>query len=52
MLYPDVGDFDVVYRVRFPRWPGEPLSGRPFTLRLSSALGKMDLEFTPSIALR
>ncbi|HET9599069.1 MAG TPA: hypothetical protein VFP65_26085 [Anaeromyxobacteraceae bacterium] len=47
MLYPEVGDFDTVYRVRFPRWPGEPLSGRPFTLKLSSALGRIDLEFTP-----
>jgi hypothetical protein len=46
-LYPDIGDFDTVYRVRFPRWKGEPLSGRPFTLKLASARGKLDLEFTP-----
>jgi hypothetical protein len=46
-LYPDIGDFDTVYRVRFPRWQGEPLSGRPFLVRLLSARGKLDLEFSP-----
>jgi hypothetical protein len=49
MLYPEIGDFDTVYRVRFPRWPGEPLPGRPFTLVLASALGRIELEFTTPV---
>lgn len=43
-LFPYVGTFDVVYRVRFPS-PEKPLAGRPFVLALSSALGKVDLDF-------
>jgi len=50
-LYPNIGDFDLVYRVRFARWKGEPLSGRSFTLKLASARGKLELEFRPD-ALR
>ena len=46
-LYPNIDDFDTVYRVRFPRWQGEPLSGRPFTLKIASARGRLELEFTP-----
>jgi hypothetical protein len=44
-LFPYIGPFDTVYRVRFDRAPGEPLSGRRFTLDLASALGKMELTF-------
>ncbi len=44
-LFPYVGVFDTVYRVRFPRLPDGPLSGRPFVLELASALGKLDLDF-------
>jgi hypothetical protein len=44
MLYPNVSDFDVVYRVRFPKQP-EPLVGRPFTLRMAGSRGRIDLEF-------
>jgi hypothetical protein len=48
MLYPYVTDFDHVYRVRFPRYPGgRPLDGQPFVLRIAGALGKVDLDFTP-----
>lgn len=43
-LYPNVGDFDVVYRVRFPRWK-EPLAGRSFILRLSGSRGRLDLDY-------
>ncbi|GEJ55500.1 hypothetical protein [Anaeromyxobacter diazotrophicus] len=43
-LYPNVGDFDAVYRVRFPKQP-EPLVGRPFTLRLAGARGRVDLDY-------
>ena len=44
MLYPNVGDFDVVYRVRFPK-QSEPLAGRPFVLRLAGSRGRLDLDF-------
>ena len=43
-LYPNVGDFDVVYRVRFQRWK-EPLAGRSFTLRLAGSRGRLDLDY-------
>ncbi|HET8725626.1 MAG TPA: hypothetical protein VFM53_15620 [Anaeromyxobacteraceae bacterium] len=47
-LYPFVTDFDTVYKVRFPRFPGEkPLAALPFTLRISGALGRLDLDFGP-----
>jgi hypothetical protein len=46
-LFPFVGPFDLVYRVRVP-WPGAPLAGRPFQLRISGALGRMDLRFNES----
>ena len=45
-LYPYVGTFDVVYRVHVP-WGGAPLEGRPFTLRIASAYGRLDLDFGP-----
>jgi hypothetical protein len=45
-LYPFVGDFDVVYRVRFSRFPA-PLALRPFTLRLAGAKGRIDLAYAP-----
>ena len=44
-LYPNVGDFDVVYRVRFARWPNGSLADRKFTLRIAGARGRMDLAF-------
>lgn len=43
-LYPAIGDFDVVYRVRFTRWD-PPLGQRPFVLRLASARGRVDLAY-------
>lgn len=45
-LFPYVGNFDVVYRVRVP-WTGQPLTGRPFTLKILSALGPLSLDFAP-----
>ncbi len=42
-LYPGIGDFDVVYHVRFQRT--EPLEGRPFVLRLAGAKGRLDLAY-------
>ena len=44
-LYPTIGDFDTVYRVRFPRWPHGSLSERRFILRLAGARGRVDLAF-------
>ncbi len=47
-LYPYVTDFDTLYRVRFPRYPGpKPLHEQPFELRIAGALGKIDLAFAP-----
>lgn len=43
-LFPYIGPFDVVYRVKVP-WTGEPR--RPFTLRLMGALGSLTLDFGP-----
>ncbi len=45
-LFPYVDPFEVVYRVRF-KWTGAPLEGRPFTLRISSGLGALVLDFGP-----
>jgi hypothetical protein len=45
-LFPYVGPFDLVYRVRIP-WPGPPLEGRPFVLRVAGALGDLELDFGP-----
>jgi hypothetical protein len=39
-LYPEIGDFDIVYRVRFPHWPS-PLTDRPFSLEIASARGRL-----------
>jgi hypothetical protein len=44
-LFPWVGTFDTVYRVRFPHPPDGPLAGRKFVLRISSALGALPLDF-------
>ncbi len=44
-LFPFVGPFDTVYRVRFNKAPGGPLADRVFTLELASALGKVELTF-------
>lgn len=44
-LYPFVGDFDTVYRVRFARWKGAPLASRPFLLRIAGAEGRMEFRY-------
>jgi hypothetical protein len=46
-LFPYVGPFDVVYRVRFA-WTGAPLQGRPFRLLIGSGLGALVLDFGPA----
>jgi hypothetical protein len=43
-LFPYVGPFDLLYRVRVP-WKGAPLAGRPFQLRIAGAVGRMELRF-------
>ena len=50
-LFPLVGPFDTVYRVRFPPTPDGPLADRAFVFRLSSPLGTMDLDFGGPAAL-
>lgn len=45
-LFPLGGPFDVAYRVRFPRYDTEPVP-RPGVLRFASALGEMQLPYTP-----
>jgi hypothetical protein len=44
-LYPYVGPFDIVYRVIVPMPQGGPIAGLPFTLEISSALGKLTMDF-------
>jgi hypothetical protein len=44
-LYPFVGPFDSIYRVRFPLPPGGPVAGKPFALEISSTLGKILLDY-------
>lgn len=52
VLHPNVSEFDVVYRVRFPKQP-EPLVGRPFALRIAGSRGRIDLAFeAPQAAQR
>jgi len=43
-LFPFVGPFDQLYRVRIP-WPGAPLEGRPFQLEIAGALGRLTLRY-------
>jgi hypothetical protein len=44
-LFPFVGVFDTVYRIRFPPSPKGPLAGRMFALEITSALGKIALAY-------
>lgn len=44
-LYPDVGDFDVVYRIRFPRPAATQTWSEPFTLRIAGPRGRLDFAF-------
>jgi hypothetical protein len=48
VLYPKITEFDTLYRIRFPKFPGDrPLATMPFQLRIASALGKVELAWTP-----
>jgi hypothetical protein len=47
-LYPYVSEFETLYRVRVPRFPGpRPLAELPFALRIAGPLGRLDLDFGP-----
>ena len=47
-LYPFIGTFDTVYRIRFVRFPGRPpIENGPFTLRIAGPSGKFDLAWGP-----
>lgn len=47
-LYPFIGDFDTVYRIRFPVWRGpKPLVDSQFILRIAGAPAKVDLSWSP-----
>jgi hypothetical protein len=53
VLYPYITEFDTLYRVRFPKFPGsKPLAELPFELRIAGALGALDLAYTPPAARR
>ena len=45
-LYPFIGPFDVVYQVIVPMPAAGPIAGRPYTLEIASALGKLDMDFS------
>jgi hypothetical protein len=48
VLYPYITEFDTLYRVRFPKFPGAvPLEALPFQLRTSRALGALDMDSAP-----
>jgi hypothetical protein len=44
-LFPWIGPFDTVYRVRFPRPASGTLPDGAFVLELASAVGKLDLDW-------
>jgi hypothetical protein len=47
-LFPYITDFDTLYRVRFPKFPGPtPLSALPFQVRIASALGTLTMSWAP-----
>jgi hypothetical protein len=49
VLYPYVTDFETLYRVRFPRYPGAtPLAELPFQLRIAGALGALEMSWVPA----
>jgi hypothetical protein len=48
VLYPYITEFDTLYRVRFPKFPGPvPLEALPFQLRISGALGALEMDWAP-----
>jgi hypothetical protein len=44
-LYPDIGDFDLVYRLRFQRPPGVQTWTGPFSLRIAGPRGRLEFPF-------
>jgi hypothetical protein len=48
VLYPYITEFDTLYRVRFPKFPGPvPLAEMPFQLRIAGALGSLRMDWVP-----
>jgi hypothetical protein len=48
ILYPYVTEFDTLYRVRFPRFPGQaPIEELGFQVRIAGALGRLSMEWAP-----
>jgi len=48
VLYPFITDFDTLYRVRFPKFPGPaPIETLPVQLRISGALGALKMDWAP-----
>ncbi len=48
VLYPYLTEFDTIYRVRFPRFPGPgTLATRAFELRIAGALGALRMTWQP-----
>ncbi len=46
-LYPAIGNFDTIYRIRFPAWKGSPLADAPFSLMIAGAPGRIELTWDP-----
>jgi hypothetical protein len=52
-LFPSVGPFEVVYRIRFPHRADGDLGARPFVLLIASALGQLSIDFSaPAVPIR
>ena len=48
VLYPYITEFDTLYRVRFPKFPGPvTLAATTFQLRIAGALGALRMDWAP-----
>ena len=48
VFYPYVTEFDTIYRVRFPKFPGPvPIEELPVQLRIAGALGALEMDWAP-----
>ena len=44
-LFPWIGPFDTIYRIRFPPIPGGPLGDQGFVLAIAGAVGRLPLDY-------
>lgn len=44
-LYPHISDFDLVYRIRFPRTAGSETWKKTFTMRIAGPRGRLEFPF-------